>query len=213
VIGLAGTVYGVGFLWADHNFGQAMGSFQAGEPLVAKDQIEKALSFRPDVLYQASLAAELKDAALEGDGTDRALFESANEAFSYLRSTPLVFGLVNHAQLLDHWGEDRGDDQDQAAIGLYDQAIEIDALNPLIRAESARVHIEIGDNQGAVDVLDDAVPYVGRDSKYAEFWGLLALAHARLGDEGPAIEAISVALAANPGEVNALRAQEILDRS
>ena len=209
LVGVAIAVYGFAFLVADVRVRRALGLFQQGNGVAASREIEAATGSGNRAQYQGIYAFQLKSVALRVGSEAEPLVDQADKVFSeYLGESPYVFGIVNHAQLLDQWGEEDDEDRDEEAYERYLRALRIDPLNPSIRSETASLLIEMERAGDAVILLEPAQDEL--QGVAPDFWGVLALARAEVGDTAGAADALEIALSLDPAEPNALKAQDLL---
>lgn len=198
-------------LLADVYARQGSARFDAGDVQGGRAKYDSALSLRDSADYRGRLAFGLKALAVDEEGNvDEEALAAADEAFSFTDEIPYVFSIVGHARMLEEAAIARKTTSEEAAI-LYNRAMRLDPRNPMIRVELARVLLRSDASDEALGVLIDMREVIG--AQVPEYWGVLALAAARTGQVDLADEAAGVALSISPGQADATRALEILDRA
>jgi O-antigen ligase len=213
VIGLAAVSavwWSVQFVIADARVNAAAKFLEEGRLDEGVGEFDKAFDFRDDVFYRRIYASSL--ANLADKTQDPRLFELADGAFDSFARWPDVQVIVQHARLMQLWSAldpTRGVEW----VALLRDAMAIDPANPVIRIELSDALIAAGEPSEAVTVLEPSIPIVSTltDSS-SEFWGALALARAKDGDEAGARDALELALLYDPSDLRALEAQQLLDR-
>lgn len=199
-----------GYVWADAQVWNGTTHAANRRPLEARAAYERALGFKGDYEYRRMFGLVVGRIAVASG--DRDAFEAARDAFAYLESFPQVSRLAELGRFLDSWGEidEEGDEQ---ALSVFQRMNELDPLNPLIEVEMASVLIDLDRAPEAVSLLEPLIDLADRAAPKARagFWGQLALARARSGDEAGAEEAIDEALSDNPEDPAALEARELLE--
>lgn len=206
-IATLGALYFSGlFLVADGRVHQGNVLFAQGLTEPAQREYERALGTRNDYEYRRRFARSLGQVAAQQQQQGSDDYDRALEALSYLDDFPQVSTLIERARLVFQQAA-LDPELLQRAVAYYEEAFEIDPLNPIIRTEYADALIAVGRPDEAVSVLEAFVPEMS-EGQYPQFWGELALARALTGDESAAQEAIEVALALDPENSAAQRAQE-----
>ncbi|HVF53667.1 MAG TPA: O-antigen ligase family protein [Actinomycetota bacterium] len=211
VVATAGVIYGASFVVVDARVQRAEAAYVSGDAAAGSSGYEAALAMRDDAYYRRLWARAEADIALAETSGDES-FDKVLAAFSYLNGFADPRGLVDRARFLKSWAAASDPGVYDAARSAYEESLAMDDSNPLLRAEYAEVLIALEEFDLALEVLAPAMELSGSD-RYAQVWGAAALARAELGDREGAAEAIAIALALNVDEVNAGKAQRLLDET
>jgi hypothetical protein len=208
---LAALYFSGAFLVADARVHQANLFFSQGASGDAIREYELALAFRNEYEYRRRFARNLGQVALQQQDQGEDEFRRALGALSFLDHFPQVNTMIERARLVY---ERSGSEPAllERAVSLYAEAFAVDPLNPIIRSEYADALLTAGRSDEAAELLEDFDEEVGT-GQYPEFWGELALARASVGHTATAQEALEVALALDPDNPAAQRAQELLQGS
>lgn len=95
----------------------------------------------------------------------------------------------------------------ETAIPHFQRALQLEPQNPEFIMGAARSALGVGDNQTVVDLVVPVAASLDRP----DLWGVLALAKARLAELPAALAAIERALALDPQQYEARRAQQIVE--
>ena len=177
----------------------------------AEEQLDRALGFRNELEYRHIGGFALGDAAVKrGSGSaGEEIYAAAMRLFEYTDRFPDLPALRDRARIAYAAGRAGVDaDGGQHAVDLYLRAVEIDAMNPLLRSEAASAMLTVGLYEEVESLLSGYLEDVF--DRNAALWGQLALARAHLGEDEAARAAIDRALAIDPAEAHALEAQELL---
>lgn len=211
VIAIGAIAWSFMFLRSNFKVSEGARLIVSERAVAGKAVFDDVHGFREDAAYEAIEALNFKRVALQLGLEGEIYRDLAIKAFdSYVGEVPFLHGIVEYARLLDDWGEEEGRDDDEGAEKLFSRALDIDPLNPVIRAELAQVLLEKDQFEEASEVMEQAS---GQEVLQAEFWGTLALVRVELGQEAEAKAALEKALSIDSAESTALRAKEILERS
>jgi hypothetical protein len=211
LLGLAIAIGGLLFGAADKNLRDATVALSDGNVNEGIAEADAALGFRDEYSYRrnygnqvGALAVSLAESGNEAPAT--ILLDEARSAFDYVPEFPHANAIADWASILS--GAISIDDSaGEESIELYERAVELDPLNPTLRNEAAATAIELERFDEAIVFLEN---YPALDES-AALVGRLALAHANAGNETEAREAIELALSLEPGQPDALEADQILE--
>jgi tetratricopeptide (TPR) repeat protein len=169
-----------------------------------------ALRDAPD--YRGLLALELTELALRDDGEERYYDAARANYTAYIDEVPYLFSIISYGRLLDGWASRSGSGGDPEAVDVFERALSIDPMNPLIRAELAEAlnHLALYDE--ALASLEPQLSIVPESSTFVPYWSSVALAAAHTGDEALARRAIDIALGLAPADETAQEAERVLER-
>jgi tetratricopeptide (TPR) repeat protein len=210
LVALASIAWAASLVIADTLVRQGSTEFATGQIEEGRSKYRSATGIRDAADYHGLLAFQLKRAALRDGEADQELVDAADDAFSFTDDVPYLFSIVSRARLLRDADEAGASADLERALALYERAIAIDDLNPLIRAETALMMGRLGQHEDAFDLLMVQRDVVG--NAYPEYWGALALEAAEVGEEEIATDAVSIALALQAAQPQATQAQELLDK-
>lgn len=203
-------VWGATLVVADAHVRAGLNAFASGKPETGNSRFSSALTLRDSADYRAQLAFELRDVAL-GEEPRKEYVSLSSAAFrSSVNEAPYAFVIVSFGRMLDRYALETSGSGDPAAVDVLQQALEIDPLNPLIRADLATALNHLGRYDEALEVLRPQVDVVPRD-QYGPYWSSLALAAAREGEIELAEQALAAATALLPTDEFTEEAQRLLE--
>lgn len=225
-VGVAGVaaltvfVASIAFVVADARVRRATHLFQERAFERGQTEFESALAIREDPEYRRLYGfwtGEVAEASQPDDGNDGrprderetaeadsiAYFRELPEIFGYLDRLPDMLGIRAYAGYLQSWSRTDPSVRDEL-LEVFSRALELDPLNPRLRADYGDVLIEVGRSEDAVAILEPAAELLERDFKHVEapdrtireVFGRLALANAHLGNVEEARRAAERALEA-----------------
>jgi len=196
-----------------------------GDVNAAQEMFRSTIGFREEIQYRRDYAEHLGSLAigLAKAGNDRPaqlLFDRVETVYGPIEDMPYVPAIVGRARFLQNWAgldpaaepvDAEADDHDPEAaaraLELYERAMELDPLDPILASEVAGLALALDRPEVALEVLDPLAERV----EQSWIWGQLAVAAARTGNEQQARAAIDRALALNPEEASAESALDLLD--
>jgi len=216
---IAVMAWPLSWLLADARVHQGLGAFNRTDPDLAMERFEAAFRVRDISEYRFQYGSKLGEAAAyqeERGGAGERYYEAMPSQFGYLEEIPHLFGYVNQARYAFAWGTEVNDDSElERSVELWRQALAIDPLNPLVRAEMAEVLSNLDRDEEALEVLDRAIEIaaIAPQPEHARVWTAVGRARLALGDEEGAGKAAEQALSLDPEHEGALEIQSALARS
>ncbi|MDQ3877365.1 MAG: O-antigen ligase family protein [Actinomycetota bacterium] len=195
------------YVIADARFLQSTQLLARGKLDDAQEQYELAVGFRADPQYRRIFGMTLGGLLTQAGKVAAPVFPRVTSAFGYIRRTPDEAGLVEYGDILNSWAAVDPSARASAAK-VYEQAVDLDPVNPQIRVHLAPIYIALDRYQDAVDVLRPITQTVAR--RFQETWGLRALAEAHLGYEDAARADADRGLALSPNDARVQEALRIL---
>jgi tetratricopeptide (TPR) repeat protein len=201
-------------LLADRAYLKGQRAFADGRLDEAIADLDAAVARRPDYFYRQGYGRDLGQVAValadQGEAATAVGFlDRTTELFDYVDGFPHVASIVDYARVLRAWSETgaaRANEAGEEASALYTRAVSIDPKNAVTVNEAVEFARSRNDWAALADFLPSAAPY----SRDANLWGTLALAHANLGNDEQARDAIREALQLDPAQPSALEAQVLL---
>ena len=209
LVWLAFFWWSASYVIADARFLQASQLLNEGKLDDAQAQYELAVGFRPDPEYRRRYGGTLGGFLVQAGKVAKPIFPRVRTAFGYLGSTPDELGLVQYGDILYRWSSVDPDAKTES-FATYQDALELDPVNPRIRIAFAQVAVDLERSDEALTALEPVEPRPADGT--TSVWGLRALASAQLGDFDSARTFADRALALDEGDVNALAALDLVQK-
>ncbi len=199
---------------ADGRLQQGMILFGGGTPDTAQIEFDGALAMRDELRYRETIGFQQGQVALglgeqEPEEAEKWI-EAARQSYApFTEDIPYVNALVSWGRVLLSYS--RFDPEAAGeALEVYERAMEIDPLNPLLRVEMADALGSMSRYKEVVDVLE---PARENADLFPSFWGALALAYHALGETEKADEALARGEAIAPEDAHVQGARSTIHPS
>lgn len=212
-VAVATLVATFAFLWsarfvlADARVAQGEKLFLQGRVDEARLEFQRSIGFREDYSYRQLYGLYLGVNALEEPRSGRGLIREMDGVFAFVKEVPYVPAIADYARRLYEWGEFEAAAYSRA-LDAYEEARELDPLNPTLAIDTADVLIALGQYEEAIGLLESFEEVAGDRS---DLYGALSLGYFRLGRIQEAKRALATALSLNPADERARRTQELMN--
>lgn len=208
LVGLAVLAVGwwsVRFLVADARAQSGQFHFVRNEPEEAIEQLDAALALRDDHRYRYTYGFYLGEMAAARGEEGGPYIERAKSVLAFSRRFPDLTARLTLARALK--ASATTTEALEEALAVYRSALGIDTLNPLLRAETAQVLLDLARPAEAEEVLRPAIEL---EAPFADVWATYAFSLLDQGDEGQARDALARALLLDPDNDLARQVREEL---